>query len=166
MDCSLSLLFPTLHTSFLLNCMRPCGLQHQRKQSSEGCVIFLHNCMRSNPCNKLCICSCVCVCVCMYTYKHICIHTCIYGVWFTFLIESWYIYQLFLCTYHKLGIKTCQGYYKKGKLFSYRVIFCHDKFVHVCSFSVSLSDVYVVGRERYLLVGIYATQNSAVELRG
>lgn len=29
-----------------------------------------------------------------------------------------------------------------------------------------LSDVYVVGRERYLWVGIYATQNSAVELGG
>lgn len=34
------------------------------------------------------------------------------------------------------------------------------------SLSLSLSDVYVVGRERYLLVGIYATQNSAVELGG
>lgn len=32
--------------------------------------------------------------------------------------------------------------------------------------SLSLSDVYVVGRERYLLVGIYATQNSTVELGG
>lgn len=30
----------------------------------------------------------------------------------------------------------------------------------------TLSDVYVVGRERYLCVGIYATQNSAVELGG
>ena len=33
------------------------------------------------------------------------------------------------------------------------------------SLSLSLAHVYVVGREGYLLVGIYATQNSAVGIR-
>ena len=83
MDSSLSLLFPTLHPSFLFNCLRPCGLQHQMKESYEDCLIRFHSCTISNPCNKSC----------MFIYKYTCIYVCV--VLFLWLNPDTFTYSLY-----------------------------------------------------------------------